>query len=40
MKMDMFMIMDTLKSGQHPYNGQTVCPLPLYCPYIYTSDNL
>ena len=25
-------IMDTLKSGQPPYNGHTVCPLPIYCP--------
>ena len=25
------------KSGQPPYNGQTVCPLPIYCPYISTS---
>ena len=30
-------IMDTLKSGQPPYNGQIVCPLPIYCPYISTS---
>ena len=32
------MIMDTLKSGQPPYNGQTVHPLPIYCPYISTSE--
>ena len=32
------LIMDTLKSGQPPYNGQTVCPLPIYCPYISTSE--
>ena len=25
------LIMDTLKSGQPPYNGQTVHPLPIYC---------
>ena len=30
------LIMDTLKSGQPPYNGQTVCPLPN--PYISTSE--
>ena len=30
--------MDTLKSGQPPYNGQTVHPLPIYCPYISTSE--
>ena len=24
--------MGTLKSGQPPYNGQTVHPLPIYCP--------
>ena len=30
--------MDTLKSGQPPYNGHTVHPLPLYCPYISTSE--
>ena len=29
------LIMDTPKS---PYNGQTVCPLPIYCPYISTSE--
>ena len=28
-------IMDTLKSGEPPY---TVCPLPIYCPYISTSE--
>ena len=28
------LIMDTLKSGQPPYNGHTVHPLPIYCPYI------
>ena len=27
-----------LKSGQPPYNGQTVHPLPIYCPYISTSE--
>ena len=32
------LIMDTPKSGQPPYNGQTVCPLPIYCPYISTSE--
>ena len=32
------LIMDTLKSGQPPYNGHTVRPLPLYCPYISTSE--
>ena len=31
------LIMDTLKSGQPPYNGHTVHPLP-YCPYISTSE--
>ena len=25
------LIMDTLKSGQPPYNGHTVHPLPIYC---------
>ena len=30
--------MDTLKSGQPPYNGQTARPLPIYCPYISTSE--
>ena len=30
--------MDTLKSGQPPYNGQTVHPLSIYCPYISTSE--
>ena len=30
--------MDPLKSGQPPYNGQTVHPLPIYCPYISTSE--
>ena len=29
--------MDTLKSGQPPYNGQTVHPLPSNCPYISNS---
>ena len=32
-------IMDTLKGGQPPYNGQTVNPLPIYCPYISTSTS-
>ena len=32
------LIMDTLKSGQPPYNGHTVHPLPIYCPYISTSE--
>ena len=32
------LIMDTLKSGQPPYNGHTVHPLPMYCPYIPTSE--
>ena len=32
------LIMDTLKSGQPPYNGHTVYPLPIYCPYISTSE--
>ena len=32
------LIMDTLKSRQPPYNGQTVHPLPIYCPYISTSE--
>ena len=31
------LIMDTPKSGQPPYNGHTVHPLPIYCPYISTS---
>ena len=31
-------IMDTLKSGQPPYNRQTVHPLHIYCPYISTSE--
>ena len=31
-------IMDTPKSGQPPYNGQTAHPLPIYCPYISTSE--
>ena len=31
-------IMDTLKSGQPPYNGHTARPLPIYCPYISTSE--
>ena len=31
-------IMDTLKSGQPPYNGHAVRPLPIYCPYISTSE--
>ena len=31
-------IMDTLKSGQPPYNGHTVHPLPIYCPYISISE--
>ena len=31
-------IMDTLKSGQPPYNGQTVHSLAIYCPYISTSE--
>ena len=26
------LIMDTLKSGQSPYNGQTIHPLLTYCP--------
>ena len=30
--------MDTLKSGQPPYNGHTVCPQRIYCPYISTSE--
>ena len=30
--------MDTLKSGQPPNNGHTVHPLPIYCPYISTSE--
>ena len=30
--------MDTPKSRQPPYNGQTVRPLPIYCPYISTSE--
>ena len=30
--------MDTLKSGQPPYNGQTVYPLPIYCSYISTFE--
>ena len=25
------LVVDTLKSGQPPYNGQTVCPFPVYC---------
>ena len=32
------LIMDTPKSGQPPYNGQSVRPLPIYCPYISTSE--
>ena len=32
------LITDTLKSGQPLYNGQTVHPLPKYCPYISTSE--
>ena len=32
------LIMDTPKSRQPPYNGQTVRPLPIYCPYISTSE--
>ena len=32
-------ITDTMKSGQPPYNGQTVHPLPVYCPYISTSSH-
>ena len=32
------LIMDTPKSGQPPYNGQTVRPLHIYCPYISTSE--
>ena len=32
------LIMDTLKSGQPPYSGQTARPLPIYCPYISTSE--
>ena len=32
------LIMDTLKSGQPPYNGNTVGPLHIYCPYISTSE--
>ena len=31
-------LMDTLKSGQPPYNGHTVHPLSIYCPYISTSE--
>ena len=31
------LIMNTLKSGQPPYNGQTVHP-PACCPYISTSE--
>ena len=33
-------IMDTPKSGQPPYNGQTTCPLPTTActPYISTSE--
>ena len=31
-------IMDTLRSGQPPYNGHTVHPLPIYYPYISTSE--
>ena len=31
-------IMNTRKSGQPPYNGQTVRPLPTHCPYISTSE--
>ena len=31
--------MDTLKSVvQAPYIGQTVHPLTIYCPYIFTSE--
>ena len=30
--------MDTLKRGQPLYNGQTVHLLPIYCPYISTSE--
>ena len=32
------LIMDTPKSRQPPYNGQTVRPLPIYCPYISSSE--
>ena len=32
------LIIGTLKSGQPPYNGHTVRPLPIYCPYISTSE--
>ena len=32
------LIMDTLKSEQPPNNGQTVRPLPTYCPYISISE--
>ena len=32
------LIMDTPKSGQPPYNGHTVHPLPIYCSYISTSE--
>ena len=31
-------VMDTLKSGQPSYNGQTVCSLLIHCPYISTSE--
>ena len=31
------LIMGTEKSGQPPHNGQTVHPLPVYCPYTSTS---
>ena len=31
-------IMDSPKSGQPPYNGHTVHYLPMYCPYIPTSE--
>ena len=30
--------MDTPKSGQSPYNGQTVCLLLIHCLYISTSE--
>ena len=34
------LIMDTLKSGQPPYNGQTVSPLSIYMSILRRRDNL
>ena len=34
------LIMDTLKSGQSPYNGQTVHPLPTIHFHLQRRDNI